>query len=37
MRYATPIPYDLVLLITEVLAVLLAAWIVWTVQTPSLA
>lgn len=35
MRYVPGIPYDLVLLITEVLAFFLAVWIIWMAQLPS--
>ncbi len=35
MRYTPMISDDLVLLITEALAVLLAIWMVWMAQMPS--
>lgn len=35
-RSSVPVPYDTVLLITEVVALLLAIWIVWVAQMPSL-
>ena len=36
MRHSPSISYDLVLVITEVFAVLLAVWLMWAAQTPSL-
>ncbi|EKQ70903.1 hypothetical protein OsccyDRAFT_1211 [Leptolyngbyaceae cyanobacterium JSC-12] len=37
MKHSAPLPYDLVLLITELLAILLAVWIIWVTQAPNIA